>query len=136
MDRKAIDLELSKVAGGAIQEKLDGELKKVFDNIHDPNTGAEAKRIINIKLTFQPQKDRQVVSFDSDFTTKLAPPTGVGGLITTGRDLDTGRIEAYEVKSSIPGQSYFDEDSTLRTDVGDPIEEKQRNVINMQKGSN
>lgn len=38
MSNKAIDLQLSQLANGAIQEKLDYELAKVFDNIHDPNT--------------------------------------------------------------------------------------------------
>lgn len=33
---KQIQLPISQMANGAIQEKLDGEFKKVFDNIHDP----------------------------------------------------------------------------------------------------
>lgn len=33
---KEIDLQLSELANGAIQEKLNGELEKVFANIHDP----------------------------------------------------------------------------------------------------
>jgi len=35
MSKKLIDLPLSNLAHGAIQEKLDGELEKVFANIRD-----------------------------------------------------------------------------------------------------
>lgn len=56
---KEIDLQLSELANGAIQEKLNGELEKVFANIHDPNTPATAKRGVTIKLEFKPD-DGQV----------------------------------------------------------------------------
>lgn len=64
---KHIDLPLSLLAHGAIQEKLDGELEKVFNNIHDPNTKAEAKRSITIKLEFAPDENRQAIKLNSDF---------------------------------------------------------------------
>ena len=35
---KNIDLELSSIAGGALQEKVALEMNRVFENIHDPNT--------------------------------------------------------------------------------------------------
>lgn len=61
---KQIQLPISQMANGAIQEKLDGEFKKVFDNIHDPNTRAEDKRTVTIKLEFIPvipDENRQTV---------------------------------------------------------------------------
>src|SRR5690625_768609 len=102
---KNIHLPLSELAHGAIQEKLDYELKKVFDNIHDPNTKAKEKRTITIKLEFAPDEIRQIVTVTSDFTTKLASVEGVTTTVLTGRDLTTGKIEAKELKSSIPGQT-------------------------------
>ncbi|WP_409193695.1 hypothetical protein [Enterococcus cecorum] len=33
-----IEIILSKLSEGAVQQKLDGELEKVFNNIHDLNT--------------------------------------------------------------------------------------------------
>lgn len=59
--QKKIDLPLSALANGAIQEKLDYELEKLFNNIHDPNTKAEDKRAITIKLEFSPDENRQTV---------------------------------------------------------------------------
>lgn len=134
---KHIDLPLSELAHGAIQEKLDGELVKVFNNIHDPNTKAEAKRAITIKLEFAPDENRQAIKLNSDFTTKLANVEGVSTTVLTGKDLVSGRIEAKELKSNIPGQMYFDEEGQ-KTDVGEPVdvverEMERKNIINLQK---
>lgn len=139
MSNKNIDLRLSELANGAIQEKLEGELKKVFDNIHDLNTKATAKRTVTIKLDLAPDESRQVVSVTSDFLTKLAPVEGVTTTVLTGRDLSTGKVEAKELKSTVPGQTYLDPESgEPKTDVGVPIdviekEENKKAVIDLRK---
>ncbi len=137
---KSIDLQLSELANGAVQEKLDGELKKLFANIHDPNTSATAKRGVTIKLEFKPDETRKVISLSSDFTTKLAPVEGVATTVLTGKDLTTGKVEAHELKSESPGQTYIDTDTGQpKTDVGQPIdviekeEAKQKQIIDLQK---
>lgn len=140
MTKKNIDLPLSELAHGAIQEKLDYELKKIFDNIHDPNTKAKDKRTLTIKLEFAPDENRQTVTVNSTFTTKLANVEGVSTTVLTGRDLKTGKIEAKELKSSMPGQTYFDIDSVYKTDVGEPIdviekEMEKKKVINLREGN-
>lgn len=138
--RKEIDLQLSELAEGAIQEKLDGELQKVFENIHDPNTPAGVKRSITIKLEFKPDESRQTVSLSTDFATKLAPVDGVSTTLLTGKDFSNGKVEARELKSKVPGQTYFDStDGQLKTDIGEPIdviekeEQKNKQVIDLQK---
>lgn len=137
MAQKSIDLPLSALANGAIQEKLDGELKKVFDNIHDPNTKAEDKRIVTIKLEFVPDENRQTVKLNSNISVKLANVRDVAVTVLTDKDLSDGKIAAKELKSSAPGQTYFDDDLTTRTDVGEPVDviEKEldrKKVINLQ----
>lgn len=137
MAQKRIDLPLSNMANGAIQEKLDGELIKVFDNIHDPNTKADDKRIVTIKLEFVPDENRQTVKVNSNISIKLANVKDVSTTVLTGKDLANGKIEAKELKSNIPGQTYFDEDLVPKTDVGVPIDvieqEQNRKVINLQQ---
>lgn len=133
---KEIDLKLSELANGAIQEKLDGELEKVFSNIHDPNTGATDKRTVTIKLEFKPDDNRQVVTVTSDFNTKLANVEGVSTTVLTGKDLSNGKVEARELKSQVPGQTFLDPtDGKFKTDTGTPIEEieKSSQVIDLQK---
>ncbi|UFT98125.1 replication terminator protein [Radiobacillus kanasensis] len=139
MTQKQIDLPLSQMANGAIQEKLDYELKKVFDNIHDPNTKAEDKRTVTIKLEFVPDENRQTVKLNSNIAIKLANVLDTSVTVLTDKDLANGMIEAKELKSKVPGQTYFDDNSDLKTDIGDPVdvieqEEARRNIINLQKG--
>lgn len=138
---KNIDLPLSDLANGAIQGKLDYELKRVFENIHDPNTKATEKRTVTIKLDFTPNENRQTVNVDSNFTSKLANVEGVSTTVLTGKDLTTGKVEAKELKSNMPGQTFFDSDGEIRTDIGEPVdviekEMERKKIIDLQRGSN
>lgn len=120
---KEIDLNLSQMAYGAIQEKLDKELEAVFKNIHDPNVPAKRKRKITITLDFTPDEKRQTVNLATGIKSVLAPTEEVETTVLTGKDIKTGRIEAHELNSGAPGQTYFDpEDSRLKTDVGEPVD--------------
>lgn len=138
MTEKQIDLPLSRLANGAIQEKLDGELEKIFNNIHDPNTKAEDKRSVTIKLEFVPDENRQTVKLNSNISIKLANVRDVAMTVLTGKNLTNGKVEAKELKSTIPGQTYLDpDDLTQKTDVGEPIDvierEQSRKIINLQE---
>lgn len=138
MSQKTIDLPLSKLANGAIQEKLDVELNKIFENIHDPNTKAEDKRSVTIKLEFVPDENRQTVKLNSNISIKLANVRDVSMTVLTGKNLTNGKVEAKELKSSVPGQTYLDpEDLTQKSDIGVPIDvierEQNRKIINLQE---
>lgn len=137
---KNIDIDLSSIAGGGLQEKFDLEVDKVFENIHDPNTKATAKRKVTITIELTPDENREVVSVTSNVKSVVAPLTDVGTTILTGKNLDTGKVEARELKSSVPGQTYIDpEDLTQKTDIGEPIDvvekemEKQQQIIDLQQ---
>jgi hypothetical protein len=132
---KNIDLDLSHIADGGLQEKLDGEMVKVFENIHDPNTEAKTKRKVTITLEFQPDEDRELVIVNSQIRLNLAPVKGVNSKILTGIN-GKGEVEAHELESGVKGQTYYDvEDETFKTDIGEPIEdiEKSSNVVDLQK---
>ena len=47
------------MANGAIKERLDYEMGRVIQNISDPNTKAAAKRTITVKITLEPDEERQ-----------------------------------------------------------------------------
>jgi len=54
--------------------------------------------------------------------------------------MDTGKVEAKELKSNMPGQTFFDSDNQIKTDIGEPIdvvqkELEQKKVIDLQRGS-
>lgn len=137
---KRIDLDLSQIAGGGLQEKVDLEMNKAFENIHDPNTKATAKRKLTINIELIPDENREVVSVSSNVKSTLAALTDVSTTVLTGKNLDTGRVEARELKSSVPGQTYIDpDDLQQKTDIGEPIDviekeaENQQQIIDLQK---
>ncbi|MEF9623762.1 hypothetical protein MP619_00885 [Streptococcus dysgalactiae] len=123
MEKKLIGLDLTHIAEGGLQEKLDNELEKVFDNILDLNTEAKAKRKITIELIMSSNEERTVVDTTMTVKSKLAPQNGVATTILVGRDYDTGQVHANELKSTVPGQMYFDENGEILTDIGQPVEE-------------
>ncbi|MEO5297660.1 replication terminator protein [Enterococcus cecorum] len=131
-----IEIILSKLSEGAVQQKLDGELEKVFNNIHDLNTEAKKKRAITITLEFMPDEKRQVVNLTTKFSTKLAPVEDLGTTILTDKDLTTGLIAAKELKSNAPGQTYIDMDGTVKTDVGEPIDIIEKEELKKQNINN
>lgn len=47
---KTIRLDLSAIGEGGLQEKVDKELEKVFDNILDPNTDTKTARKLTINV--------------------------------------------------------------------------------------
>lgn len=136
---KNIDINILKLAQGAVQEKLDREFEKVFENIQDPNVNATAKRTITLKIDLVPDDVRQVVKTNVTATSKLAPTDPVTTTILTGKDLTTNKIEARELQSGVPGQTYIDEKGDLRTDTGEPVDvieketRKKSKVIDLQE---
>lgn len=136
---KNIDINILKLAQGSVQEKLDREFEKVFENIQDPNVKATAKRTITLKIDLVPDDVRQVVKTNVSATSKLAPTDPVTTTILTGKDLTTNKIEARELQSGVPGQTYIDEKGDLRTDTGEPVDvieketRKKSKVIDLQE---
>ena len=136
---KNIDINILKLAQGAVQEKLDREFEKVFENIQDPNVNATTKRTITLKIDLVPDDVRQVVKTNVSATSKLAPTDPVATTILTGKDLTTNKIEARELQSGVPGQTYIDEKGDLRTDTGEPVDvieketKKKSKVIDLQE---
>lgn len=123
---KTIKLDLSAIGEGGLQEKVDKELEKIFDNILDPNTDVKAARKLVITLTMKSDETREVVATVMDVKSTLAPQTGVATTVLVGQK--DGKVYANELKSSIPGQTYFDEEAVLRTDIGQPIEEVEQGI--------
>jgi hypothetical protein len=66
-------LSLVNLRGGVVVERFDDELAKVLANIADPNTPPAAKREINVKVSFKPDKARDLGEVLIVVTSKLAP---------------------------------------------------------------
>lgn len=126
-NKKLINFNLSTMSNGGVQEKFEQELKKITENILDPNTEAKKKRTVTITLTYQPNENRDAVSVYSEIKSKLVPQDGVSTTLLVGRNASTGSIEANELKSGIKGQTYFDDKGDIRTDTGEKVDEIEKN---------
>lgn len=93
---KTIKLDLSAIGEGGLQEKVDKELEKVFDNILDPNTDIKTKRKLTITLTMVPDETREVISTSMEVKSSLAPQTGVATTVLVGQK--DGKVYANELK--------------------------------------
>lgn len=82
---KLINVELSELANGAIQEKLDHALKDVMTNILDPNTEAKKKRKITITLTMEPGENRDTLTLDAQVKATLVPEDSATTTVLVGR---------------------------------------------------
>lgn len=128
MTNKTIKLDLSQIGDGGLQEKVDKELEKVIANILDPNTEAKTARKLVITLTMKSDDTRQTVVTAMEIKSTLAPQKAVATTILVGQEGD--QIYANELKSNMPGQTYFDDQATLRTDIGEPIEDIDKGINN------
>ncbi|QQE80897.1 replication terminator protein [Alicyclobacillus sp. SO9] len=102
-----MSINLSKLAGGAVQERFEQEFQRIIENIADPNTDAKKKRKLQLTLTFEPNEDRSIseLSIESKITT--APPMGVSTSLLIGADSD-GVIASREIMQT---RLFEDEES-------------------------
>ena len=86
-----------------------GELKKVTENIQDPNTDATVKRRITITIDFKPNENRDFVTTSVQAKSSLAPALGAVTAMNMGKNLKTGEVEAVEIGKQLPGQLQMEE---------------------------
>lgn len=136
-----IELPIDELVGGGVMEKLNAEFEKVFENIHDPNMKADIKRKVTATFGFTPDAEKEIITLEIDFATKLADVEGLATKIVTDKDLKTNTIAAQEFMSNQRGQTYIDDDGGLKTDTGEPVdviereEEKQNNIKQLRRGN-
>lgn len=128
---KNIHLPIDKLANGELQKEIEKEITRLFDNIHNEKTKPTEERAITIRLKFIPDKERKNIEVESEISTKLAKINGAKARVTTRRNPNTGQIEAREIKSGIPGQTYLDDNGELRSDIGEPVS-KLTNLMDLE----
>ena len=91
------------MARGAFKERVDYEMRKIIDNVLDPNTRADKKRTLTITLDFMPDADRKQIGVAVTAKSKLEPTYAVStALYITGDS--NGEVTAVEMTPQIPGQ--------------------------------
>lgn len=87
------ELTLDTVAGGAAPALFEHELRKVLNNIHDPNTKAKAGRTITLTVEITPDEKRHRLDVTVAAKSKLAPHRAEQGVAFSGKHSD-GRVVA------------------------------------------
>jgi hypothetical protein len=78
-------ISLETLGQGAAIELFSEELRKVLDNVLDPNTKATAVRSVTLKFIIKPDEDRAFASTALECAAKLAPTRPVGVPIYIGK---------------------------------------------------
>lgn len=130
-----MNIDFTTLADGAVAEVMEVELQRVLDNIADLNTDAKKVREITIKLKLKANDKRDIIDVDIATTKKLAPIKSVETKFVMGRDAK-GRVAAKELKSGMKGQTYLDNDGSVRDDTGNPVTDaeakKESNVVSFK----
>jgi len=99
-------LKLSNLGNGGVEELFGIELQRVLKDVMNPNTNAEAKRSITLKVDFVPDENRDIGETIINLSSKLAG-SSFSTRVAFGRD-KTGKVEARELFSG--QQTLFDDD--------------------------
>ena len=101
-----MQIKLSELMDGGLQEKVDRELKQVIENILDPNTEATKVRTITIKLTIKPDEERKKCNMNGSVSSTLVGTRKIDTIIYVGKSKDG--FDAAEVGNGNPFQREMD----------------------------
>jgi hypothetical protein len=114
-------IDLADFAGGAVSERFNQELKKVLENIADPNTDPKKARTITVKVTLKADENRDIADVDISTSCTLVSAKPVATRIIMDRD-SKGNVVGAELKSGVKGQTYITENSEIADDTGKVID--------------
>ena len=121
-------LNLNGMADGALQEKLNAAMRKVLENMQDPNTPYKVKRGITVKLGFTQTESRNDAVVDVSVETKLAPASPIQTMMSIGKDLRNGEVYAEEYGKQVKGQMSLDMAKLAQVD-GDTVDTETGEVV-------
>ena len=86
---------LANIGNGMAAELFDHELKRIFENMTDPNTKAETKRSVTLKVVFTPFRDRSGAMAQVECSAKLAtvPAQDAGNVFLSAEE--DGELKGY-----------------------------------------
>ncbi|MFA9464077.1 MAG: hypothetical protein ACERKN_07260 [Velocimicrobium sp.] len=116
-----MDINLSELAGGALQEKAMGAIEEVVKNMQDPNTPWKNKREVKIALKFTQNENRDDCNCDISVEKKLASVKPVETKFSIGKDLRTGELFAEEYGPNIKGQMSLNDFEKTKEEIDEQI---------------
>lgn len=121
MKSEMVSVHLENLGGGAAVELFEHEWDRLLENILDPNTEAEAKRTLTLKVTVKPQESREMAHLQIDVSTKLAGPRPAGSIVYMGKQDGRTVAVAYDPRQ---GRLWEDDEQDGEATVT-PIHSRQ-----------
>lgn len=97
-------IKVETLKGGAIIESVNEAIQKCLDNIIDPNSEPEGKRVVTLKIALKPTIDRATMEILTNVKADLAPDIAITTMAYVGKK--DGKGFAAEVRPrqrEIPG---------------------------------
>ncbi|MFC4768712.1 replication terminator protein [Effusibacillus consociatus] len=113
-------IDLTNFADGAVAERFNLELKKVLENIADPNTDPKKARKITLTVTVKADEKRDIANVSIQTKTVVAPAREIETKIVMDYD-NTGSVVGAELKSGVKGQMFIDADGEVADDKGNKV---------------
>lgn len=123
-------IDINELSNGAVGERINIELQKVFENIQDPNTDWKKARKLTITITLNPDENRDIALVGVDAKPTLAPAKGVATKFVIDRD-NQGKAVGAELVSGTKNQMMFDPDTgEVLDDKGKKFEAENASASN------
>ena len=104
---------LDELMDGGLTERFNAELRRVLENVFDPNTDHKKKRTITIGISIVPNEKRDAAEFKVEVKSTIAPPAPSAQTVFLSRDEQTGTVTATEITNQAPGQMKMDGTSVI-----------------------
>lgn len=106
-------MSIATIAAGAVIEALDYELQRVFDNVIDPNTKADATRKVTLTISIKPDANRDMAAVSFIAKSTLQPADAVAARVAIYDSRGTAEVTEYvkEIPSqhTLPGVTDINE---------------------------
>jgi hypothetical protein len=95
-------MNIANLAGGALMECATAELRKICDNIADPNIKTDAKRKLQITIVVKPDAKGQKAEITYDVKTAMPGPDAGKTVAYIAFTPETKAISLFEVETHPP----------------------------------
>lgn len=95
------ELSLATLKGGAAVEMVDEAIKRLLENVVDPNTDATSKRKVTLVISLVPDKDREMLGVQLSVKMAMAPQATVNSVAYVAHTRDG--VVAVEHDPKQPG---------------------------------
>lgn len=105
------EITLASLGGGALMELVTMELRKIGDNIADPNIQTEAKRKLQINIEIKPDPKGEMASLTYNVKTSMPGPSAGKAIAYIAKASGESAISFFEVETQPP--LFGDEESSV-----------------------